>query len=122
VEGDEAKGPDPFGKRSLFWAPAERCEEPDEEAGSGGREALFSSWRAPGPASGDTVRSGLLPPVTMECSSCATRSELDVLHFLSLHLPVWWWRPGRGYTRWMRCPACDARTWVSASWPATGPR
>ncbi len=43
-----------------------------------------------------------------------------MLDYLVLHLPLWLWRPGRGYTRLMRCPACSRRTWLSASWSFRG--
>lgn len=58
----------------------------------------------------------LLSPITVECSSCGTRSDIHMTEFAVLHLPIWLWRPGRGYTRFMTCPACRRRTWVSASW------
>jgi len=54
-------------------------------------------------------------PVSLDCSSCRARSEVDVFEYLLLHLPVWLWRPGKGYTRLMTCPACRRRTWISAS-------
>ena len=57
-----------------------------------------------------------MSPVTVECSSCGAVRDIDVLEYMVLHLPLWLWRPGRGYTRFMTCPACRRRTWVSASW------
>ncbi|HTT87596.1 MAG TPA: hypothetical protein VMF60_09530 [Acidimicrobiales bacterium] len=62
-----------------------------------------------GPASG---------PITLTCSRCDAHSDVDVLRYLVLHFPVWFWRPGRGYTSLMRCPACGKRTWLSATWSA----
>jgi hypothetical protein len=55
-------------------------------------------------------------PVVVDCSSCGVRSEVSVTQFLTLHLPFWLWRPGRGYARLMTCPACRKRTWLSATW------
>jgi hypothetical protein len=72
----------------------------------GSRPARF----APGPLAGRFIG-----PVTLECSSCRARSDVDVFEYLLLHLPVWLWRPGKGYTRLMTCPACRRRTWISAS-------
>jgi hypothetical protein len=54
--------------------------------------------------------------VVLLCSTCGFRSDVDPMHFLSLHLPVWFWRPGRGFTRFLTCPNCKRRTWMSASW------
>jgi hypothetical protein len=55
-------------------------------------------------------------PISLSCSKCGTHSDVDVFKYLVLHLPYWLWRPGRGYTSLMKCPACGQRAWVSASW------
>jgi hypothetical protein len=60
--------------------------------------------------------SGMFGSLTLQCSSCRVRSQVDLVEFIVLHLPLWLWRPGRGYTRFMTCPACRRRTWVSAWW------
>ncbi len=134
--------PDPLGKRALFWAPAERDETGPRRAAERdvpGKYALFSDearaavtarpvapferapQHAPGrshlprtPASGGMR--GILSSITVDCATCGARSDVHVSEFLMLHLPIWLWRPGRGYTRFMTCPACRRRTWVSASW------
>jgi len=62
------------------------------------------------------VSSGMFGSLSLECSSCRVRSQVDLVEYIVLHLPVWLWRPGRGFTRFMTCPACRRRTWVSASW------
>ena len=62
------------------------------------------------------VGSGMFGSLTLHCSSCRVRSHVDLVEYIVLHLPLWFWRPGRGYTRFMSCPACHRRTWVSASW------
>jgi hypothetical protein len=134
--------PDPLGKRALFWAPAERDEGGPRRASERdvpGKHALFSDEaRAsvtkasvtkvrPGvsrdPKTAPTPRDmrpgagrGILSSITVECSTCGGRSEIHMTEFVMLHLPIWLWRPGRGYTRFMTCPACRRRTWVSASW------
>lgn len=123
------EGPDPLGKRALFWAPAERVEDlgrpDDEQPEDVGKYALFSRFSDPldevGSSTDDALGRrpnsvGLLPPVVVACSSCGARSDVDVLHYFALHVPFFFWRPGRGYTRFMTCPACRRRTWVSASW------
>ena len=60
--------------------------------------------------------SGMFGSLTLQCSSCRVRSQVDLVEFIVLHLPLWLWRPGRGYTSFMTCPACRRRTWISASW------
>jgi hypothetical protein len=55
-------------------------------------------------------------PISLSCSKCGTHTGVDILKYLMLHLPWWLWRPGRGYTSLMKCPACGQRAWVSASW------
>lgn len=136
--------PDPLGKRALFWAPAERVEDaPRRRAvpGARGKHALFSAAEAAGEesfgrgtatareegpgrnrspdADEASVRplrpSGIFGPVTLDCSSCGSRSDVDLFEFFLLHLPWWMWRPGKGYTRLMTCPACRRRSWISAS-------
>ncbi len=62
------------------------------------------------------VGSGMFGSLTLQCSSCRVRSQVDLVEYIVLHLPLWLWRPGRGYTRFMTCPACHRRTWISASW------
>jgi hypothetical protein len=60
--------------------------------------------------------SGMFGSLTLRCSSCRVQSQVDLVEYVVLHFPVWFWRPGRGYTRFMVCPACRRRTWISASW------
>lgn len=126
--------PDPLGKRALFWAPAEREEvgrPARNEPAVTGKHALFSaatdpdapattpaasrarSSRAPRAAAGP---GGIVPPVSLHCAACGTQSEVDVVGYLALHFPFFLWRPGKGFTRFMTCPACHRRAWLSASW------
>jgi hypothetical protein len=55
-------------------------------------------------------------PISLSCSKCGIHTDVDIVKYLVLHLPWWLWRPGRGYTSLMKCPACHRRAWVSASW------
>ena len=69
-----------------------------------GRQSLYSV------SSGQPPAPGVL---TISCSSCGEASvvtprQLLLLALPSLHLPF----VRRGYPSWMRCPACDRRTWV----------
>lgn len=129
--------PDPLGKRALFWAPAQRDEggpRRPAERDVPGKHALFSDEartavtkaspvvsfeRAPEhstPTPRPGAAGGILSSITVDCATCGARSRIHMAEFLMLHLPIWLWRPGRGYTRFMTCPACRRRTWVSASW------
>jgi len=119
--------PDPLGKRALFWAPAERTEERPprgSDVAVTGKRALYSAY---GPVAAEVPErgkvptapgapAGLVPPVSLNCSSCGVQSDVDVVGFLALHVPFFLWRPGRGFTRFMTCPSCHRRTWISASW------
>ncbi len=68
-----------------------------------GRQALYSGAQ----------QKPTLGAVTVDCSSCGVRSTITPRRLLglvvpSLHLPVL-----RGsHPSWLRCPACDRRTWV----------
>ena len=69
-----------------------------------GRQSLYSVSSGQPPAPG---------ALTIACSACRERSvvtprQLLLLALPSLHLPF----VRRGYPSWMRCPACDRRTWV----------
>ena len=68
-----------------------------------GRQALYSVAEQP-PALG---------AVTVECSGCGQTSVVTPRALLrlavpSVHLPL---LRGRHFS-WLRCPACDRRTWV----------
>jgi len=55
-------------------------------------------------------------PISLSCSKCGDHTDVEILKYVLLHLPWWFWRPGRGYTSLMKCPACGRRAWISASW------
>jgi hypothetical protein len=115
---------DPLGKRALFWAPAERQEEApfrSEHETVRGRHALYSvadAVQPPQAARPRGVLGGIVGPIVVECSSCRARTQVETFEFVMLHLPVWLWRPGKGFTRLMVCPSCRRRTWTSVSFPA----
>jgi hypothetical protein len=132
--------PDPLGRRSLFWATGTTSGETPvpakdrplgklafySDAQPNGASAAGKDSRVGGVAGSakKAMRSAMsgigalssMAPVTVECSECEVRSDVGVHQFVALHLPVWLWRPGKGYTRLMTCPACRQRTWISASW------
>ena len=119
--------PDPLGKRALFWAPGALHDEdspplPGRERTITGKRALFSAAVEPAPEGRPPVPADgagpgrLLPPVSVHCSWCGSQTDVQVTEFLALHIPFFLWRPGRGFTRFMTCPSCHRRSWVSASW------
>jgi hypothetical protein len=134
-------GPDPLGKRALYWMPVEeeavagdggdadqgpvhgsrpvQFDPRRRHARPAGKHALFSAATPAGdreaPAS---VVSDPLPArgsLVVSCSSCGSVSRVGLLSFLVLQLPFGAWLPGRTFDRWMTCPACRRRTWVSAT-------
>ncbi|HTT87575.1 MAG TPA: hypothetical protein VMF60_09425 [Acidimicrobiales bacterium] len=140
---DDPRRPDPRpdrGRHALFSDPA--VSPVDDVAGSavtdlgaGGRAGHPSNRRPPSPPPRAErprrgglpldelerpVGSGMFGSLTLQCSSCRVRSQVDLIDYVVLHLPLWFWRPGRGYTRFMTCPACRRRTWVSVTWTSRG--
>ncbi len=136
-------GPDPLGKRALYWMPVEPkvAGRDDHDVAVGktlrsqpvpsqpaerrsrptGRHALFSAATPASehePATATATASDPLPPdgsLTVTCSSCGSVSRVSVFDFLLLQLPVWFWLPGRRFDRWMACPECRRRTWTSVT-------
>ena len=130
------RGQDPLGKRALFWLPVEeRATDPvpadagDDPGGAhgspprvraAGKRALYSAatpagerWGAgPVPGSDPLPARGL---VAVACSSCGDVRRVGLLRVAALHLPVAAWVPGRRFDRWMTCPSCRHRTWVSVT-------
>ncbi len=125
-------GPDPLGKRALFWAPAGRTDDaPDTRPA--GKRALFSAYSEPDPprpAARPRRRAAPAPAAEdgrggfgrlwLQCGTCGGRRAVDLLTYARLHLPVFVVRPGRGFTRFMTCPTCRRRTWLSVSWKPPG--
>ena len=136
-----ADGPDPMGKRALYWMPVEE----ESVAGDGGdadrgpvhgtrpvgfdprgrharpigKHALFSAATPAGdheePAAAVDDPLPARGRLVVTCSSCGSVSRIGVLSFLILQLPVAAWLPGRTFDRWMTCPACRRHTWTSVT-------
>ena len=132
-----ADGPDPLGKRALYWMPVE-SEAVDEAAADGtepggpsahrtrharpaGRHALFSDARPADEPERDraTVTADDPLPSTgvlaVACSTCGSVTRVGLVEFLVLQLPVGAWLPRRTFDRWMTCPSCRRRTWTSVT-------
>ncbi len=124
--------PDPLGRRALF---SQTPDPSDTQKGSReiepgpdsdlGRRSIFTDQKVRVEKARELTRNSNLPgdgvvpkrlPIELECASCHKVSKVDLVNYLALHLPMFIWHPGRGFTRFMRCPACRQHTWVSASW------
>jgi len=137
-----ADGPDPLGKRALYWMPVEAEAEAtgttDAMAGHrvdadhpgsvrapharpAGKHALFSDATPadePERARAAVTADDPIPPkgaLSVACSTCGSVTRVGLLEFLVLQLPVGAWLPRRTYDRWMTCPACRRRTWTSVT-------
>ena len=115
VRPDAGAGSDPLGKRALFWVPAAGAAPGGDEPLAPdptltGREVLFSSAPAAGPAVGDGR--GRL---TVDCSRCGAVSSIGFVDLVLFALPLPLWRPARRFDRFLTCPACRKRSWVGVS-------
>lgn len=120
-------GPDPLGKRALFWAqpapvqaprPGASGDDPAGGASAAGKHALFSGARpTDSEPAGDPAENPLAGrgPITVECQQCGATSRIGYLDFLIYSLPIGVWLPRRKYDRRMTCPSCRRRAWVSAT-------
>ncbi len=133
------EGPDPLGKRALYWMPVSPEAEGDADldapgavadateplgprhARPAGKHALFSDATPTGEPDREreaAITEDPLPargPLTVACSRCGSVTRVGLLAFLLLQFPVGAWLPGRPFDHWMTCPTCRHRTWVSAS-------
>ena len=146
-------GPDPLGKRALYWMPVEPEAVAEAELGSkagvglgpapldgsspfgdrdsvgeevrharpAGKHALFSDATPAGEPARDrasALSEDPLPPrgiLSVACSRCGSVTRVGVVEFLVLQLPFWAWRPRGAFDRWMTCPACRRRAWMSVT-------
>ena len=99
---------DPTGKRALFEPSAgdeaAKLIQPTQRLGESGKASLFTAAER---------RAGT---VVVICSSCEAKSRVSLVELGLRHLPFGMWLPGRRYSRLMRCPACERRTWVAVNW------
>ena len=134
------EGPDPLGKRALFWLPldaeagttadtpttsTQRADGGTEvlrrHARPAGKRALYSSATPAGEAVRATSSATAADPVpqrgllTVACSSCGAVTRIGLVGFLMLQFPIAAWLPRREFDRWMTCPACHKRTWTSVT-------
>jgi hypothetical protein len=134
-------GPDPLGKRALYWMPvdlqavaeaamdgggpgdrdATTPKPPPRHARPAGKHALYSEATPTGEAVAATstaTATDPLPPrglFSVACSSCGSISRVGVVEFVLLQFPFGAWLPRRAFDRWMTCPACRRRTWTSVT-------
>ncbi len=136
-----ANGPDPLGKRALYWMPveeqttegdgyrsrrgpsagADRVQPGPERrhARATGKHALFSAATPAGDEEGPEASATDPVPArgifTVACSSCGSVTRVGILDFLWLQFPFGAWLPRRVFDRWMTCPTCRRRTWTSVT-------
>jgi hypothetical protein len=138
-----ADGPDPLGKRALYWMPVDEQAIVDGElettpgqstgtaspvgprarrhARPAGKHALYSQATPAGEAVAATSTATATEAVpqrgrlTVACSSCGSISRVGLVEFVLLQLPFGAWLPKRTFDRWMTCPACRRRTWTSVT-------
>ena len=132
------EGPDPLGKRALYWMPVGAEAEVESEhtdlvgparqltgeirhARPAGRHALFSDATPAGepePNRASVAADGPVPArgmLAVTCSRCGAVTRVGLVEFLVLQLPFGAWLPRRSFDRWMSCPACLRRTWTSVT-------
>ena len=136
-----SEGPDPLGKRALYWMPVETEADGDAEldglngmdvhqealskaprhARPAGRRALFSDATPADEPERDRAGATAADPVhergvlTVACSQCGSVTRVGIIEFLVLQFPLGVWLPGRTYDRRITCPACRRRAWTSVT-------
>lgn len=102
--------PDKQGKRALFETPPIHVDDSLEDDPfverhhSDGHEALYSV----GPREAGTA--------VITCSDCGVRSRISLVETVVRIFAISLWIPGRTYSRWMQCPACQQRQWCRVEW------
>ncbi len=134
------EGPDPLGKRALYWMPVEPEAEGDaaldgpggvvdppthpsgaRHARPAGKHALFSDATPAGEPERDravATAEDPLPargPISVACSRCGSVTRVGLVEFVFLRFPVGAWLPRRTFDHWMTCPACRHRSWTSVT-------
>lgn len=96
---------DPQGKRALFEMPVAAARDTIRSGeAKEGKDALYST----GPRqSGSAV---------VECSGCHVRTRSSLTDVAMRLATISAWVPGRRHAHWMRCPACESRTWCRIGW------
>ena len=101
---------DKHGKRALFETPPIHVDDSLEDDPfverhhSDGHETLYSV----GPRESGTA--------VITCSYCGVRSRISVVETVVRIFAISLWVPGRTYSRWMQCPACQQRRWCRVEW------
>ena len=124
ADGPRDKGPDPLGKRALFWVPSTRETSGQGTAGGGstvalpvGKRALFSGARAEPDSLLATSGNPLADrgSFTVVCERCSQSSHVGVLDLLIYQFPIGTWLPRGRFDHRMTCPVCRKRAWCSVT-------
>jgi hypothetical protein len=118
------KGPDPLGKRALYWV-APDAAGGDWSAGSSppttvlpvGKRALYSGASAEADGPGSTSDNPLIGrgTFTVRCQRCRQLSRVGLLDLLIFPFPIGVWVPRGRFDRRMTCPSCRKRAWCSVT-------
>lgn len=124
MAGRSDRGPDPLGKRALFWVPSAAGESGQRPGATGatvalpvGKRALYSGAR-PEPDSVATTSGNPLDErgaFRVECARCRQVSHVGGLDLLIFQFPLGFWLPRGRFDHRMTCPACRRRAWCSVS-------
>lgn len=98
------------GKRALFEVPPIEVEDSlkddplVERHAVDGHEALYSAGHhEPGTA-------------VITCSSCKVRTRVPYVELAVRILALSAWVPGKHFSRYLQCPACQSRNWCKVEW------
>lgn len=96
---------DPQGRRALFEMPVDAARDSIRSGeAKEGKDALYST----GPRQAGSV--------VVECDGCHARTRISLTDVAMRLAQLSVWIPGRTKGHWMRCPACEKRTWCSVGW------
>jgi hypothetical protein len=115
------KGPDPLGKRALYWAPSAVAvgDEPGHSPTTlpVGKRALYSGASA---EADDPTTASDNPLIgrgtfTVRCQRCRQLSRVGFLDLLIFQFPIGVWVPRGRFDHRMTCPSCRRRSWCSVT-------
>lgn len=96
---------DPQGKRALFEMPVAAARDTIRSGeATQGKDALFST----GPRQAGSA--------VVDCRGCRVRTRISLTDVAMRLATMSAWVPGRRHGHWMRCPACEQRTWCRIGW------
>ena len=86
---------------------------PEERRPGEGRRAFFSAADEDVEPESPLANHG---PFVVTCSACKGVTRVALLDLAVYAWPVMLWRPARQFDRWLRCPSCGKRRWLSVAY------